>query len=237
MNIKKLLKVLGIIFIILLILTITYLLIIHFDGFLNKDNPMTREEVISLLEKGKEYPNYYYCSTSKILFAPIDKNFKTEYYIKDNIEKIIVNGQPHDWNNFETREYISTSEYNGKKIALIGNLDTEHSETKEVNQHGFDYSLLTNEDTFNTDFKYLGEKDINGRNTIVVKLCSKNNLNVNVRYYIDKETGLMMGRTDYIALGFIRVDCDRNVKLDIVTDKDVERPNLDGYEIPNRNLN
>ena len=40
-----------------------------------------------------------------------------------------------------------------------------------------------------------------------------------------------MRRIDYNTMGLIKLDCNRNVKLDVVTDKDVERPNLDGYEI------
>lgn len=40
-----------------------------------------------------------------------------------------------------------------------------------------------------------------------------------------------MKRIDYSAMGLIKLDCNRNVKLDVVTDKDVERPNLDNYEV------
>ena len=50
-------------------------------------------------------------------------------------------------------------------------------------------------------------------------------------FYIDKDTGLIMRRIDYNTMGLIKLDSNRNVKLDVVTDKDVERPNLDGYEI------
>ena len=40
-----------------------------------------------------------------------------------------------------------------------------------------------------------------------------------------------MRRIDYTMMGFIKVDSNRNVKFDSVTDDDVQRPNLDGYEI------
>ena len=83
---KKVLKVLGIILAILIVLVAIYYVVIHFDGFLNKDNPMTREEVVELLEKGKEYPNYYYSSEDSWIFGDIDDG-KTEIYIKDNVVK------------------------------------------------------------------------------------------------------------------------------------------------------
>ena len=40
-----------------------------------------------------------------------------------------------------------------------------------------------------------------------------------------------MRRVDYTALGFFKIDCNRNVKMDVVTDEDIQRPDLEGYEI------
>ena len=42
-----------------------------------------------------------------------------------------------------------------------------------------------------------------------------------------------MRRIDYSAMGLKKLDCNRNVKFDVVTDKDVEKPNLDNYEVLN----
>ena len=70
--------------------------------------------------------------------------------------------------------------------------------------------------------------------TILVQVWNKDNTKVNPTiFYIDKDTGLIMKRIDYSAIGLIKLDCNRNVKLDVVTDKDVERPNLDNYEVLN----
>ena len=230
---KKILKVLAIILSTVIILIITYLVMIHFDGFLNKDNRMTRTEIISLLEKGKEYTNYYYCPTVKTVFGATDEYLKTEIYIKDDIEKTIVDGKPLNWTNFKTREIITImGEHNGKKMASISNLDSGSFETNEYSQHGFDYSTLAREDIFNTDYEYLGEEEIDGRNTIIVKVWNKDGLKINsTKYYIDKETGLIIKRVDYMTLGLVKIICDRNIKMDTVTDADVERPNLDGYEV------
>ena len=45
-----------------------------------------------------------------------------------------------------------------------------------------------------------------------------------------------MRRIDYSEIGLKKLDCNRNVKLDVVTDKDVERY-LSGYEIEPDALN
>ena len=227
---KKVLKVLGIILAILIVLVAIYYVVIHFDGFLNKDNPMTREEVVELLEKGKEYPNYYYSSEDRWIFGYITGN-KTESYKKGNIEKIVVSGELYRWTDYNNNEnIIIIGEHDGKKYASVSNLD--NFEENDESQSGFDYSLIADEETFNTDFKYLGEKQVDGRDTIIVKVWNKDWVSVDsTKFYIDKETGLIMRRIDYSALGFIKIDCDRNVKMDIVTDEDVARPDLEGYEI------
>lgn len=226
---KKILKVIGIIIAILIVILAIYYVAIHFDGFLNKDDPMTRSEVIELLEKGKEYPNYYYASESSWIFGNLNET-ETETYIKDNIEKVVVDGEIHQWIDYNTEEYIGVFEFNGKKSASVSNLD--NFETNEDSQRGFDYSLITREDIYSTEFKYLGEKQVDGRDTILVKVWNKNAFEVNsTKFYIDKVTGLIMRRVDYTALGFIKIDSDRNVKMDVVTDEDIQRPNLEGYEI------
>lgn len=229
MDKKKIFKVLGIILSIILVILIIYFIAIHFNGFLNKNNSMTREETIKLLEKGKEYPNYYYASKEKILFFNINEN-KTEYYIKDNITKCVNNDQLLSWTNYNNNEIISIWEKdNGKSYATIGSLEN-YNENNE-NQRGFDYSLISNEEVFNMDFEYMGEKTYKGRTTILVKVWNKDSLKINSTiFYIDKETGLIMRRIDYTALGFLKMDCNRNVKLDVVTDNDIQRPNLEEYD-------
>ena len=70
--------------------------------------------------------------------------------------------------------------------------------------------------------------------TILVQVWNKDNVKVNSTiFYIDKDSGLVMRRIDYSEMGLRKVDRNRNVKLDVVTDKDVEKPNLDNYEVLN----
>ncbi len=226
---KKIFKVLGIILSIILVALIVYFIMIHFNGFLNKDNSMTREETIKLLEKGKEYSNYYYAPKDKILFLNIEEN-KTEYYIKDNIVKCVNNDQLLSWTDYNNNEIINIWEKdNNKYYATVSSLEN-YNENNE-SQRGFDYSIISNEEVFNMNFEYMGEKAYEGRTTILVKVWNQDSLKINSTiFYIDKETGLIMRRIDYTALGFLKMDCNRNVKFDIVTDNDIQKPNLEEYD-------
>ena len=227
---RKIFKIIGIIILSLVLIALIYFTIIHFNGFLKKDNVMTREEVVALLKKGEEYSNYYYSPEEYIVFKKVNE-MKTEYYIKDGIIKCINNGKVLRWENYNTDEVISIMGKNAG-VSSLKSYYNYGDETVLYNQKGFDYSIIADEKTFNTNFEYLGEKQYNGRITILVQVWNKDSTKVNPTFfYIDKDTGLIMKRIDYSAMGLIKLDCNRNVKLDVVTDKDVERPNLDGYEI------
>lgn len=232
MEMKKILKIVGIIILALILIILIYFSTIHFNGFLKKDNVMTREEVVALLKKGEEYPNYYYSPEDYIFFRNLNE-MKTEYYIKDGIIKCVNNGSILRWENYNTDEVISIMGKNAG-VSSLKSYYNYGDETVLYNQKGFDYSIIAEEKTFNTNFEYLGEKQYNGRMTILVQVWNKDNIKVNPTiFYIDKDTGLIMKRIDYSAMGLIKLDCNRNVKLDVVTDKDVERPNLDNYEVLN----
>lgn len=237
MEMKKILKTVGIIILALILIILIYFSTIHFNGFLKKDNVMTREEVVALLKKGEEYPNYYYASEEYIFFRNLNE-MKTEYYIKDGVIKCVNNGNILRWENYNTDEVISIMGENDEKMyAGISSLKSYYNHGDEAvlySQRGFDYSIIADEKTFNTNFEYLGEKQYNGRMTILVQVWNKDGVKVNSTiFYIDKDSGLIMRRIDYSVMGFKKIDCNRNVKFDVVTDKDVEKPNLDNYEVLN----
>lgn len=238
MKMKKILRIVGITILMLILIILIYFSTIHFNGFLKKDNVMTREEVVSLLKKGEEYPNYYYSSEEYMFFIKLNE-IKTEYYIKDGVIKCVGNnGNILRWENYNTDEVISImGENNEKMYAGISSLKSYYNYGDEAvlySQRGFDYSIIADEKTFNTNFKYLGEKQYNGRTTILVQVWNKDSAKVNSTiFYIDKDSGLVMRRIDYSAMGLKKVDCNRNVKLNVVTDNDVEKPNLDNYEVLN----
>lgn len=237
MEMKKILKIVGIIILALILIILIYFSTIHFNGFLKKDNVMTREEVVALLKKGEEYPNYYYSPEDYIFFRKLNE-IKTEYYIKNGVIKCVNNGKLLRWENYNTDEVISIMGKNNEKMyAGISSLKGYYNYEDEAvlyNQRGFDYSIIADEKTFNTNFEYLGEKQYNGRNTILVQVWNKDSVKVDSTiFYIDKDSGLVMRRIDYSEIGLKKLDCNRNVKLDVVTDKDVEKPNLDNYEVLN----
>ena len=234
MEMKKILKIVGIIILALILIILIYFSTIHFNGFLKKDNVMTREEVVALLKKGEEYPNYYYSPEDYIFFRKLNET-KTEYYIKNGVIKCVDNGKILRWENYNTDEVISIMGKNNEKMyAGISSLKSYYNYEDEAilySQRGFDYSIIADEKTFNTNFEYLGEKQYNGRMTILVQVWNKDSVKVNSTiFYIDKDSGLVMRRIDYSAMGLKKLDCNRNVKLDVVTDKEGEKPNLDHYE-------
>lgn len=232
MEMKKILKIVGIIILALILIVLIYFSTIHFNGFLKKDNVMTREEVVALLKKGEEYPNYYYSSENYIFFRNLNE-MKTEYYIKDGVIKCVNNGNILRWENYNTDEVISIMGKNAGVSSLKSYYNYD-DETVLYNQKGFDYSIIADEKTFNTNFEYLGEKQYNERTTILVQVWNKDSVKANSTiFYIDKDSGLVMRRIDYSAMGLKKLDCNRNVKLDVVTDKDIEKPNLDNYEVLN----
>lgn len=230
---KEIFKIIIITILSLIAVVLLYFTLLHFNGFLNKDNIMTRDEVIALLKKGEEYSNYYYSPEEYIFFIKLNE-MKTEYYIKDGIVKCVNDGKAVRWENYNTDEIISIM----NNYASISSLKEYYSDetTMLYSQRHFHYSIIADERMFNTNFEYLGERRYKGRSTILVKIWNKDTIKANSTiFYIDKDTGLIMRRIDFSSFGLIKSCCNRNVKLDIVTDKDVERLDLEGYEILKRN--
>ncbi|MDO5557818.1 MAG: hypothetical protein Q4G05_06260 [Clostridia bacterium] len=226
MNLKKVLMGLLIIVVVVFAILIIRESIINNDGKLNKENLMTREETILLLQKGATYNNYYYSPDD------IDNENKTEYYIKDNIVVCYNNSELMRWTDLNNMESISIWDMGKeKKVASIAS----EINVNPNSQAGYDYSLIADYDNYN--FKYLGEKEENGKTTIIVKTDFKG-ANGYTKFYIDKDTGVITARKDVTKFLFISVytyKCNRNVKFDIVTDEDIQKPDLEQYEVQKYN--
>lgn len=185
------------------------------DGKLQKDNPMSKEEVLELLKKGEKYPNYY------ISFAD-SNNAKYDIYVKDNVLVEYYNNEfllREDYNN---NEYIMISKATDKEVAGIS-----HSLRKqEYQQAGMDYSIVNK-----LEYKYLGEKEVDGRQVIYIQLEDES---AYTKFVIDKETGIIVNRID-LSKVFIftahKNETKRELKLDVVTDENVARPDLSRYEV------
>lgn len=193
-------------------------IIIQSDGSLNKSNPMAREEVIELLKKGKQYPNYYYSPEVK------GDTIKTEYYIKDNMVSCFIDGNLSSWTDYNEGKEITLWNMQDKKLADI----RKEVKPNPNSQYGFDYSKIVNQDF---TYQYLGEKIVNERNAIVVQLSNKSD---KTKFYIDKETGVILATADfYKQYGIFtsKMYCDRNVKFDNVTEENVKMPDLSTYTV------
>lgn len=233
---KKISKILLIIICLLVIAFIIYMVAINFDGFLNKSNPMTKEEVIALLDKGKEYQNYYY--SSQYTYLNRSNEDITEVYVKDNIKKVVYNNEISEWcdyNNDEQIHFLGHNQGIQEKYASISKMSQNGTlECEKYSQKGFDYSLIADAEHYDYNFKYLGEKKIEDRIYILVKVWNKQSAEFfSTKFIIDKETGLVSQRSDYTFFGIlpVKMTCDRNLKLDIVTEEEMKRPDLTGYEI------
>ena len=185
------------------------------DGKLQKDNPMSREEVLELLKKGEEYPNYHLSFVGS-------NNEKYDIYVKDNVFVEYCNNEFRLREDYNTNEYIMIFKTADKEVAGVNN----NLEKLEYQQGSMDYSIVNK-----LDYKYLGEKELDGRQVIYIQL---KNGSAYTKFVIDKETGIIINRID-LSKAFIfttnKNESKRELKLDVVTDEDVARPDLSKYEV------
>lgn len=185
------------------------------DGKLQKDNPMSKEEVLELLKKGEEYPNYY------ISFVD-SNNAKYDIYVKDNVLVEYYNNEFLRREDYNTNEYIMIFKTADKEMAGVN----KELKKEKYRQNVMDYSIVNK-----LDYKYLGEKELDGRQVIYIQLKSGS---AYTKFVIDKETGIIVNRID-LSKAFIfttnKNESKRELKLDVVTDEDVARPDLSKYEV------
>lgn len=185
------------------------------DGNLQKDNSMSREEVLELLKKGEEYPNYHVSFVGS-------NNEKYDIYVKDNVFVEYCNDEFRLREDYNNNEYIMIFKTADKEVAGVNN----NLEKLEYQQGSMDYSIVNK-----LDYKYLGEKELDGRQVIYIQL---KNGSAYTKFVIDKETGIIINRID-LSKTFIfttnKNESKRELKLDVVTDEDVARPDLSKYEV------
>lgn len=227
-NIKKILK-----FIIIILLLITFFLIIReicmrYDGKLDKSNPMSRDEVLKLVEKGNDCPNYTltYLANSK------HKRPEQKIYRKDNLIKGTIDGKAHYWMNYDTGEVINKEGFPFAHISNAYNTKLIRSKEEYFEENkSWTYESIKNTEAY--DYEYLGEREFNGRETILIKLIDiKYEKNSFEKVYIDKKTGFEVKRDSfyYDKIWHIlkKYSDELVVEFDNVTDEDVKRPNIAG---------
>lgn len=228
LKINRILKIVVIIIFLIFLSLIIREICIQYDGKLDKSNPMSREEILQLTEKGEDCKNYTvtYLSYRKI------KREEQKIYIKGNLMKATIGGNVANWIDFNTGEHILIA---GFPMVYISNVyDTDNIKSKEQYEEenkSWAYSMI--KDIESNDYEYLGEKDFNERRTIVIKLKDiKYEESSYTKLYIDKETGvtvkiMQFGRIKplYILKKYTE---SMNIEFDNVTDEDVKRPNIAG---------
>lgn len=215
MKAKKILLIILCILIILVAIWAIREFIVWNDFGLSKDNPMSREEVLNLLERGSAYPNYY-CSYTD------NSNSSYEVYVKDNTYRINRDNELMMWVNYNNNESITVFKTAENTIAGIN---------KEAYKEKYFQALLSYSPVTEYDYKYLGEKEQDGRQVIYIEL---NNDGYIEKYIIDKETGLVVNKINYyrrFLIFTVKSESKEDIKLDVVTDEDVARPDLSGYTV------
>ena len=216
----KLRYILGII---LLVLVLTFLVFwIRGNMLINEENldtsnEMTKEEIVELLRMGND-GNFHYVVRD-------GENPNTEYYIKDNIVVCYVDGKLLTWTDYNTGKAIQITD----EKAHIGN----NQKINDNSQYIISYDEITNDEKYGYTFKYLGETTLKGRDTILVQESDNTTL---IRYKIDKTTGIILEREVFNKFLFIIIseqtsNTTVDVQIDVVTNEDVQKPNLDQYQI------
>lgn len=214
----------GVICIILICLAVMLIRenIIQKENFLEKTKAFSREEIIELLDKGADYNNYYRKVETE--------NGTQEYYYKDNILVSYINGEMDYWMNLndDERKMIVIEDSENKIAGIVEDFENIIFPT-EYTQVGY-YITVYDEDNFK--YQYLGKINFNNRETLVVNTIGSNGLEI--KYYIDEETGVVVKRKEtekWLCFTKTYAEYDRGITFDIVTDENIQEPNLEEYTV------
>lgn len=224
------------IFLLFFVTSVGYFIYLYSPGFVNKSNPMTREEVIALLEEGAKNTNYYRLPTD--IYNTVDGG--GEYFAKDGKTLTSVYGNPFVWTDANSEEQILfiTKETSGdpnneqmldKALITKINVNTEN-DLIELAIGITDYEKY--------DFKYVGEKTIDGKEYIIVKTYyNADNFIMkklsSAKIYIDKNQKVvqMIEGVNFDKIFASKILSKFYVKLNCVTDEEIARPDLTEYEV------
>lgn len=220
---KKILITILIIIVLIMLILLIREIYLNYDKIENNNEEYTRDQVIELLDKGSKYNNYYRTVNTE--------NGKEEFYYKDNILACYYDSKLKYWMNLTdgSRRMIFIDDYDSNSVGEV--VDFENIIfPMENTQLGY-YSTIY--DTENFDFKYKGITKINDRDTLIVETDSKIDSSLKIKYYIDKQTGVIVKRTEFDKVLFLTKDkkeYDRGIRFDVVTDENIKEPDLTNVE-------
>lgn len=224
---KKILITILIIIVLIMLILVIREIYLNYDKIENNNEEYTRDQVIEMLDNGSKYNNYYRTVNTE--------NGKEEFYYKDNILACYYDSKLKYWMNLTdgSRRMIFIDDYDSDSVGEV--VDFENIIfPMENTQLGY-YSTIY--DTENFDFKYKGITKINDRDTLIVETDSKIDSSLKIKYYIDKQTGVIVKRTEFDKVLFLTKDkkeYDRGIRFDVVTDENIKEPdltNVETYEI------
>ena len=220
---KKILITILIIIVLIMLILLIREIYLNYDKIENNNEEYTRDQVIELLDNGSKYNNYYRTVNTE--------NGKEEFYYKDNILACYYDSKLKYWMNLTdgSRRMIFIDDYDSDSVGEV--VDFENIIfPMENTQLGY-YSTIY--DTENFDFKYKGITKINDRDTLIVETDSKIDSSLKIKYYIDKQTGVIVKRTEFDKVLFLTKDkkeYDRGIRFDVVTDENIKEPDLTNAE-------
>ena len=196
-------KYITIMIIIIIILSIILGIKIMNKGTKLTNSILTAEQIRNKILEGLENTNYIYTC--------IEGDEKKIKKIKDNI--MVTEGDNIKvWIDIETRNMIIIREIDKEAIVTTVKEDSTY-----LNKDFIDMKTLLN--IYNDNLYYITEEKYDGRKCIIVAAGKE-------KYWIDNETGIVLKyqQNNGESTNF-------KLKLNKVTDKDVQKPSLEGYNV------
>lgn len=208
---KNILLLLITLLVIVAVVTAVREICIRHEKGLNKSNPMSKEEVIKLIDNPTN--NYWIRTSSEEIQGTL---VQREILVKDGKIKVYLFSELSDWIDTQTKEKLQIDSKN--KTAILSHDGEPLKQSAYFNDPSVEY-------------KYLGEKEENNQTLIVVDLKGKT---VDRRLTINKNTGIIEEIKEFEKKGFITTSITKDnieVQYNNVTDQDVAKPELTGYKI------
>jgi len=194
----------------LVIVLIIIILIVILDiNIFGSSEKYSREDIIQLLEK-RDFSNIYVEMTAN------DSNTAI-FRFKENIV-IIGEGTIFSWFDFDNNERIDIDK--DKNVAEITDLSNQVNSPDNIKYTIFDILITTQIKSEVFKYTYIKEEEYKGKLCIVYRSGRS-------KIWIDKNTGFYV-KIEVPELGN---KMEYDIKLNYLTDDDVKRPDLTGYEI------
>ena len=239
-------KVLAVV--LLFVVIQTYIFVKSSDAlFLDKSNPLTIEEVLSLSDNSGDITNIHIVckdpGTFEDTWEMLFPNKKTKEKLNDGgtigysigeIETFVKDDKivklSKDKNRTKEKGIYDEIIYNWEDIEAKESITLSingkyglHLKNDEIHVSWKSYFFDTEKNEENGEYFYLGQTKMNGRDTVVIKIYDSSVYTMRV-YYIDKATGLIV-KEKYKKSDMLMYTTRRTLEFEIntVTDNDVEK--------------